>query len=124
MDVQEYESTVESEVDLYDSEVLAIQRVVGIISEAVGTRRSLEGFRQEVIERFGEIGFLVDVRVFEGEIEGQHGDPVFFFKIVLTARCDPKPFDHERMAHEVRADLLHGGKNATRRTASGLYLPQ
>ena len=122
MDVSEYESTVESEVDLYDSDVLAIKQVVGVLSEAVGTHRSLEGFRREIIERFGDIGFLVDVRVFEAEVEAT-ADKVFFFKVVLTGRETKEAFDHEKMASEVRSDLLHGGKDATRRTASGLYLP-
>lgn len=135
METSDYEgSTLESEIDLYDSDRLALNKVINTLAQAVGTLRSLEGYRQEIMDRFFEAGFLTDVRVFEAEVEGT-GDKVFHFKVVLTGRAEKEEeFDHERQAHEVQSDLLGGGKNSVRgtsvsmagafsRTDSGLFVP-
>lgn len=130
---EEFTTDVEAEIDLYDSELLEVRRVVSVLSEAQGTTRDLEGFRREVVDRFAEVGLVVDVRVYEARHENRP-DVVHLFKIVLTGRTEPLgEFDHERQAHEVRANLLDqlGQEDRGRtqvqggfsRQRSGLYVP-
>lgn len=148
MDVTEYESSLESDVELYDTDRVALNGALQKIQASVGTRQNLEDFRQRIVGMLWDIGFKSDVRVFEGFMENDPSrDTMYFFKIVLNGRVTvEKEYDHDRQQHEVIHDVLgikdHDGPKKTSvsmnssavrnamtngaqaaRTASGLYLP-
>lgn len=88
-------------VDIYDSEIPALEEAVAALNEQVGQRRDLESFRQEAIERFAKAGFEVKVTAHYTRTPG-----LFAFDIDIIGRLDPEPFDHERQSYEVRHDVL------------------
>lgn len=97
-------SQLESDIDLYDHEVLTIQEIADTLRTKVGSHLNLEGFRQEIINRFGEAGLVTDVRVFE---DATGPEPIYSFKIIITDRVEAQgEFDHELQGHEVRANIL------------------
>lgn len=98
------DAEVDVQVDLYDSDIPRLENVLRALSPAQGHRVNLEGFRKEVIERFGEEGFGVDVKVYEKEYLS--GETVYQFNIALTSVKRSEEFDHDRMAHEVQHDIL------------------
>lgn len=101
---------VTSDINLYDSELLRVEEVALKLQEKTGTRRDAEDFRREIIGRFEEIGLIVQTRVLIPADTPYGREPEFvMFGVVITDRCEHKPFDHERQAHEVRADILDLG---------------
>jgi len=89
-------------IDVYDHEILQIEKVMAQIKKKQHRRVNADVFRQEVIGRFEEIGFVVDVMTYiDTEEDGTLG-----FEIVVRDRCDPKPFDHDKQAEEVVSNLL------------------
>lgn len=93
--------SAESLVDLYDSDILDIEGVFKRIQEAEGQTRDMEGFRREVVERFAEIGFKVECRVWSSDVPG-----VYMPEILIQDRIKPIPFDHTRQSWEVQNDIL------------------
>jgi hypothetical protein len=67
----------------------------------VGKSLNLEAFRQEVVHRFEDIGWRVQVNTFETTEPG-----VYAFDFELQGRCNPHPegTDWERFGWEVRND--------------------
>jgi hypothetical protein len=138
MKPSDFESTVESDVTIYDSEHVALEAVLRKIQSNVGTRQNLEDFRQRISAMLWEIGFKTDVRVFEGRVEGATED-CYFFRIIITGRVNEEAeYDHDRQQYEVIHDVLglkdHDGPKKTKvsmhtpdssltRTSSGLFLP-
>lgn len=104
---------ISSQIDLLDSDVLAIEEAVKPLQAKRGQRMHMESFRKEILDRFAEQGFKVDVKVWDTDQPG-----VYAFDIDIVARMEPQPFDVERMQHEVRNDLL-GLDNG----AKGLIVP-
>jgi len=93
--------SVESLVDLYDSDILVIEEVFKRIQASEGQSRDMEGFRLEVVERFAEAGFKVDCRMWSSDVPG-----VYLPEIVIQDRMKPTPFDHSRQSWEVQNDIL------------------
>lgn len=92
-----------SDIEIYDSDIPALEAVLRKLNEKVGTRRNAEYFRQEIIGRFHEIGFMVDAKAF---MPVDDGEKFVEFRLSITGRCERKAFDHERQAHEVQHDVL------------------
>ena len=93
--------------NLYDSEIKQINDLYTQIFNKWKTRQNnkqnLMEFHREVIYKFEEIGFDVDVDFFdylEDIMEDKHPPrpPV----LVIIGRVEPIQFDHEIKAHEVR----------------------
>lgn len=105
---------VESDIPLYDHDFFAIEEVAAKLHEKVGTRRDVEDYRREIIGRFEDIGLVVRTRV-TVPADTPLGKPPEFvsFTISIVDRCERKPFDHERQAHEVKADILDLGEGGT-----------
>ncbi len=112
---------VTSEVNLYDSEILEVEKVIDKLNErrAKTARMSYEAFTTEAKERFAEIGLKVSVLWYEAGAEQPDGslkkvEGMFIPEIVVKARLEKGfQFDHERMQHEVQSDILQlgtGGK--------------
>jgi hypothetical protein len=87
--------------DLYDHELIALRKVGERLAEYGGQRRDMEGFRQEVIDRYAKIGFVVRCNVYETDQPG-----VYIPEVELVGRVEAHEFDHDRQVHEVTHGLL------------------
>jgi hypothetical protein len=111
---------VSSMIQLYDSEIIKIEEVLGKITLPHGQRISYEKYTEKIKDLFSRIGLIVSVPWYEAGVERADGtmeklDGVLIPEIVVQARTDARQFsfDHEQMAHEVQSDLLGlgtGGK--------------
>lgn len=118
--------SVEAAIDLYDSERVAIRdKVFPAIHAAQGSKRSIQGFVDEVTNRFHQdAGLLVEVTVWENEIANASRpmeERLYGFKVYIHDRVKPEAeFDHDRMKHEVRSDVLglRGGDDRTSKKVS------
>lgn len=91
-------------LNVYDSEIAKLQEVLRTLNGRTYKRHDLHAFEREIVERFQEIGFTVDVKWYTTAAEG-----VVVPEVEVTGRCDPiKPgeFDHDQMRHEVVNNLL------------------
>lgn len=91
-------------LNILDSEVADLQRVHGELENRTYKSHNLAAFEREIVERFQEVGFLVDVKWYETSAEG-----VFSPVVEVIGRCQPlKPgeFDHDQMRHEVVNNVL------------------
>lgn len=87
-------------VEVYDTEILEIEKVLEALSRKQRTSMSLESFRKEIVERFAEIGFVVYAKVYETNQDG-----VFAFAPELRGRTEEFTWDPDRMVHEVVNDV-------------------
>lgn len=99
------EIEMDTQVQLLDSEVVEIGKVAAKLNRFRNTHTNLESFGREVQERFAEIGLLVRVG-----LKPLHYGGETVYGIVLTIMDhigdeDSKPFDHEKMGHEVRSNI-------------------
>lgn len=111
---------VSSQVNLYDSEIIEVEKILEKLNKRRVSRTSYEAFTDEVKNRFHEIGLVASVLWYEAGEEQPDGslkkiEGVLIPEILIKARTDAKTFsfDHERMQHEVQSDLLQlgtGGK--------------
>lgn len=95
---------MESLINLFDTEWDQIAKnVLGPLNAKQSKVVDLEGFRQEIIERFGIAGYVVHV-VAKQDLD----DPrLFGWEILLVDRVsDPGEFDHDRMRYEVQNDVV------------------
>jgi hypothetical protein len=93
---------VEPLVTLYDTELLAAEKVLHALNAQVGKHRTLERFRKEIIGRFEEIGLVMDVVVWETTTSG----PPYAFEVAPIGRTEKVNWDFDRQAHEIRNDVL------------------
>lgn len=109
-------------IDLYDSEILAAEKVLERLHVKQRTSTNLESFRKEIVERFAEIGLKVDVKVWTTNQDG-----VFGFEVEITGRTEEIKWDPDRMVHEVRTDILdllpESEKGKWIKSEGGLDLP-
>lgn len=87
--------------DLYDSDILAFERVQRELDAFQGEQHDMEGFRQRAIDAYARVGWKVDVLTYATDQPG-----VYAFDVVLEERTEKHEFDHERLAHEVQRDIL------------------
>jgi hypothetical protein len=95
---------VGSDIELYESDNPRIIAVASKLKEHVGKRLSKDAFVREVMERFHEAGYLVDVKVTTMVAEG---GTVYHPEITVCGRVEREDeYDFERQAAEVRASDL------------------
>lgn len=121
--------------DLLDSERIAINKVMGALGERMYSNMEGSAFQREVRERFAEIGFVVRCDLMKDDADPRDwDDKPWIPQITLVGRTDaPGEFDHERMGHEVRSNIIgkKGQENVQRTqiapgfsaTKSGLIVP-
>lgn len=99
--------TASGVIDLYDHEVLAIERVhLELQDRARAKEHNYNDFEAEIRNRFAEIGFTVDVNWYRFEIDGVEQDGAMP-EITITGRADPgHEFDHDRQVHEAVSNIL------------------
>ena len=97
--------------DLYDSEVIEINKLMAEITQNIGRPREGGSLQREVRERFAEIGFVVRCDLWKDDDDPRDWDDKPWWPIItLIGRTeDQGEFDHDRMGHEVRSNIL--GKN-------------
>lgn len=107
---------VSSQVNLYDSEIIEVEKILEKLNKRRVSRTSYEAFTDEIKSRFHEIGLVASVLWYEAGEEQPDGslkkiEGVLIPEILIKARTDAKTFtfDHDRMQHEVQSDLLQLG---------------
>lgn len=113
------QSELTSLVELNDSDILKIEPVLQVLNTRGGQRADLESFRKEILERFGAIGFGVDVFVYEAETHGR--EMIYVYKIEIQRRLEGQ-FDPNQQVAEVTRDILDLGTQGVIKT-SGLWTP-
>lgn len=99
-------SDLTSSINLYDSEIDTIHRIVETLRRRAEGPVSYQAFQDEVIQRFHDAGFKVDVRWYETDQKG-----VLMPEIQIMDRVDPNfVWDPDRQVHEVTGDLLNLGE--------------
>jgi len=109
---------VSSLIDLNDADILRLEGVLRRLNARVGERLPLEAFRKEIIERFGDVGFKVDVKVWTTGREG-----VYAFDIEIQDRIEGQ-FDPDQMVFEATRDVLGLGEGGVIKTGGGVLLPK
>lgn len=91
-------------LNIYDEDVLKLQSVHRALEGRTYKRHNLDAFEREIVERFQEIGFVVDVKWYTTNEDG-----IFAPVVEVTGRCAPikaGEFDHDRQRHQVVNNLL------------------
>lgn len=132
------EEAIDTE-SLYDHERIAINKVMQVLAENIGSHRELGAFQREVRERFAEIGFVARCDFYEDEADTRpKGERTQIPQITITGRTEAMKvgeFDHDRMGHEVRSNILgvknqenvqktQVGQAGFERRSSGLIVPK
>lgn len=105
---------VTKSVDILDSEVLAIEKVMERIHERAKSSDlgSANDFAREIRERFAEVGFVVKVSWYYTSVQD-----VVMPEVTIVGRTDSKPFDRDQMVHEVTNDILELGEGGVIHTS-------
>jgi hypothetical protein len=104
-------NAIDTDINLYDSEVLQIGRkVLPALQRAAGRRmqsqRDYESFGTEVTNRFAEIGLIAHVVSWK-EIRRPGYDNVWSPQISIMGRINPEDeHDHEKHRWEVQRNVL------------------
>lgn len=93
---------VTSFIDLYDSDILAIERgPLAYMKSKQFERMDLEEFRVAAKEKFEQLGFWVNVKCYDTD-----QSDVYAFDVEIMGKLENKPFDYDRMVHEVTRNVL------------------
>lgn len=104
-----------SRVEIHDSEVIEIERIVKILNDkAHSGRLDYDAFQREIKDRFHTLGFIVDVKWYTTNVDG-----VLVPEIDIQDRTERRQFDHDRQVHEVTNDLLELGEGGVIHTSPG-----
>jgi len=109
---KEEQGGVDSSIDLYDSDILRIEKVLDRLNaEDVGKPRDIESLMKKIIDLFHDIGLRVDVSVWTAaDNRGQEVEGTYIPSITINGRVDSDhQFDYDRMVHEVTNDILELG---------------
>jgi hypothetical protein len=95
-------SEITSAFNLYDTDILRLEKVIEQLNRKIGTATNMEGFRQEILDRMARAGFRVDVKVYSTTQDGTYA-----FDIEIKDRLDSGfTFDYDQQVHEVTHDLF------------------
>lgn len=113
-------SDLTKSINVYDSEVNEIHRVVEALRRRAESPVSYQAWQDEAIARFHDIGFEVDVRWWSTDVEG-----MLIPEINIKDRVDKNfVWDPDRQVHEVTGDLLDLGEGGVIKSdLSKLILP-
>lgn len=96
-------------LNIYDEDVLNLQGVHRALEGRTYKSHNLDAFEREIVERFQEIGFVVDVKWYTTHSNGVPVAGVFAPVVEVTGRCaaiKAGEFDHDRQRHQVVNNLL------------------
>lgn len=109
-----------SAYEIYDHEINQIHHLLEALRRKAETPQDYQAFQDEIKERFADIGFVVDVKWWETNVEGVKRPD-----IEITGRTDSGfNFDRDQQVHEVTNDLLGlGVSGVIKSDTSKLILP-
>ena len=113
---QQVGGNIDTLIELNDSDILRLESVQRILNDRLGARLNLEAFRKEILERFAEVGFKVDVKAWTTQTPG-----IYAFDIEIQERLAGQ-FDPDQMVHEAVNDILNLGDGGVIKTDSGLLV--
>lgn len=87
--------------ELHDSDILELEKVYRWMVDQQHKRRDLENFRREIIGRFEEKGYVVNVLCFETDQA-----EVYTFEVEVLRKIEKKTFDYDKQVHEVVNNIL------------------
>lgn len=103
-------------INLYDSEILKIEQVLGDLKMRAVSRRNYEDFDREIKEKLAEAGFVATVHWFTAAGPDNVQIPDMLMpEVTIDGRiatdgsilgADQFTFDHDRQVHEVTRNLL------------------
>jgi hypothetical protein len=93
-------SDLTSTIDLTDSDILKVEQVIKVINDQQGRRTDMDGFRRQIIDRFHDAGFVVEVKCYTTNQRG-----LYAFDIEIRDRVEGE-FDPERQVYEATNDIL------------------
>lgn len=104
-------------LDIYDSELEKILALQAELNDKIRFRKLNYGdFEREIRERFGELGFTVNVSWYRYSVGGQEQEGAMP-EVTVTGRTDGKfAFDPDRQVHEVTRDILGTGDEGVIKT--------
>jgi hypothetical protein len=114
---------VYSLVDLYESDLDKIQRVIVKINEHVGHDADFDALQREIKGRFEEAGYVVDVAWYEFAVDGHKVEGGAMPEITIQGRTDRFEWDPDRQVHEIVNDTLGLGEGGWIKSGSGLHVP-
>lgn len=93
---------VTSHVELYDSDLLAIERgPLAYMQSRQFSRMNLEEFRVATKEKFEDIGFRVNVKCYDTDVSDTYA-----FDVEILEKLEKRAFDFDRQVHEVTRNIL------------------
>jgi hypothetical protein len=109
---------INSQVELHDSDRIKLNKLKIELEQFQGKGGiNLEAFRKHALDRFHAIGFEVDDKIYETNVEG-----VYWFEWSIVKRLEGE-FDPEQQHHEVVNDILGTGQSGMiKQTKSGLQI--
>lgn len=94
-------------LDIYDHEVLAIERVLGELNaKARDKKLNYNDFEREIRDRFAAIGFEVDVNWYTFSVGGVEQEDAAMPEITVTGRAEKTDWDPDRQVHEAVNNIL------------------
>jgi hypothetical protein len=97
-------SEITSAIELHDSDILAIERgPYAWAQDQYGKSLNIHQFTEDLKEKFAQIGFGVDVQVWDTNQPG-----AYRFQVEIQRRLSGE-FDPNQQVHEVVNDILHLG---------------
>lgn len=89
-------------LNLYDEDILKLEKVFDWVKQRQQQRMDLEDFRRGAVERFYDAGFKVNVKVYETTEEGVYA---FDFEILDRVEREDQ-FDYDKQVHQVVNNIL------------------
>lgn len=95
-------------LDLFDSEVKQIIELLAELNDKAKHRKLNYGaFEREIREKFGKLGFTVDINWYRYSVGGIEQVGSAMPEITVTGRTDDKfQFDPDRQVHEAVSNVL------------------
>ena len=110
-------TNIDTLIELTDTEVLRMEKVLRLLNDRSGKTLNLEAFRVETVERFADAGFGVFVKTYETNQPG-----MFAFDIEIRERLAGQ-FDPDQQVAEVTNDILDLGTGGVINSHGGLWTP-
>lgn len=106
--------------NIHDSEIVELEnKVFNPALERKGIPTDLDAWRNRIIEKSRDCGFVVDVLVFSTTEDGVHAIPgLYAFDFVIKRRL--KEFDPDKQVWEVTNDVLDLGEGGVIKTDKGV----
>jgi hypothetical protein len=105
-----------SAYEIYDHEIDKIHRTLEELRRKAESPQNYQSFQDEIKGRFADLGFVVDVKWWDTNVEG-----VLMPEIEITGRTEAGfVFDRDQQVHEVTGDMLGLGQGGVIKSSEGM----